>query len=114
MQEVFLLQNQSGFFLSKQQEWVDGRQPNTLYRSAHKDDAINTKVELTVKSAELRITLVNYPTNERGIPQIPSEHLPSVPEPATGSEAAHTPDTIEKNSTSFEQDNTSPHTQEDQ
>ena len=76
MTEVYLLQNQNGYFLNNQQEWVDGREPNRLYKTSYKDEAINSKVELTVKSAELRIQILECPTNERGIPQIAPELLP--------------------------------------
>ena len=71
MTEVYLLQNDDGLFLNKQQEWVDGSDAGSLYKTAHKDDAINTKVELTVKAPYLRISTVVCSVNERGIPCLP-------------------------------------------
>lgn len=73
MTEVYLLQNHQGFYLNRQQEWVDGAEAASLYRAEHKDEAINTKVELTVKAPDLRIQLVECTLNERGQPCIAVE-----------------------------------------
>ena len=71
MTEVYLLQNNDGLFLNKQQEWVDGSDANSLYKTAYKDDAINTKVELTVKNPQLRIKTLLCSTSDRGTPFLP-------------------------------------------
>lgn len=68
MTEVYLLKNHQGFYLNKQQDWVDGTDAASLYRTEHKDEAINTKVELTVKAPDLRIVIVDCALNERGQP----------------------------------------------
>lgn len=78
MTEVYLLHNQQGYFLNNQHEWVDGREANRLYRTAYKDEALNTKVELTVKSADLRVTIISCSTTGKGIPQIPESLLPDI------------------------------------
>lgn len=73
MDPLYVIQNQHKLFLDKHGEWVDGSDSQTLYRTAHKDEAINVKVEHAVRSPELRLTLVPVTTNERGRLQITVE-----------------------------------------
>lgn len=81
MTEVYLLKNHLGFYLNKHQEWVDGIDAASLYRTEYKDEAINTKVELTVKAPDLRIVIVDCTLNERGQPciAIDSPSLADIP-----------------------------------
>ena len=78
MTKVYLLSNQDGYFLNNQQEWVDGRDAKRIYRTVHKDEALNTKAELTVKSADIRIEIITCGTNDKGVPQIPESLLPAL------------------------------------
>ncbi len=71
MTEVYLLQNNDGLFLNKHKEWVEGSEANSLYKTAYRDDALNTKVELTVKNPGLRIKTLLCPVNDKGIPCLP-------------------------------------------
>lgn len=71
MTEIYLLQNSENLFLSKQQEWVDGSETSRLYRTTFKDDAINTKVEITVKVPSVRISIVSSIPDEKGNPCLP-------------------------------------------
>ena len=73
MQEVYLLQRNDGLFLNKQQDWVDGDNASELYRATHRDDAINTKVELTIKAPDLRLEVITCTLTEKGVPRLP-EH----------------------------------------
>lgn len=76
MAMLYILQNQHGYFLSKQGEWLDGRQPNALYRTSHKDEAINQQFEAGSKDYSLRIQSLNVDANAKGLPIIPSDQLP--------------------------------------
>ncbi|MDO3381441.1 hypothetical protein [Gilvimarinus algae] len=76
MSEVYIIQNQDKLFLSKQRAWLDGRDPASLYRSAHKDEAVNEKFEVNAKDYSQRVSLVRCPLNERGQPQIDPDILP--------------------------------------
>lgn len=76
MTTVFLLQNQSKLLLNKQGEWVDGREANSLYRSVHRDEALNHMVEVNARDYTLRIKVLECQLNERGVPQLPKEELP--------------------------------------
>lgn len=68
MSQFFLIQNQDKQFLSKQGEWVGIDEGNSLYRTPHKDEAINIKVEHSVKNADIRLTIVPCTLNQRGLP----------------------------------------------
>lgn len=81
MSELYIIQNQHNLYLDKHGEWVDGSESQSLFRTAHKDEAINIKVEHAVRSPDLRLSLVLASTNEKGhiileAPQSP-EPLPS-------------------------------------
>lgn len=66
MSIVYLLKNQHNHYLDKSGEWVSGEHQKTLYRTAHKDEAINQKVEFSVKNFELRISIFEVSLDDRG------------------------------------------------
>lgn len=65
---VFVIKNQTGQFLSKQQEWLDAGQSQTLFRTAHRDEAINTVFEVSSKDIYLRAEIVACPVDGKGQP----------------------------------------------
>lgn len=91
MSDVYIIQNQDKLFLSKQRTWVDGREPAGLYRTAHRDEAINEKFEVNAKDYSQRVALVSCTLNERGVPMIDPEILPP-PLPKAKDEASLTLD----------------------
>ena len=76
MTTVFLLQNQDKLFLDKHGDWVDGRDAGSLFRSPHRDEAVNQMVEVNARDYSLRIALLECPLSERGWPQIDAADLP--------------------------------------
>ncbi len=76
MSEIFILQNQHNLFLGKQNNWLDGRDLNALYKTPHKDEAINQMVEASSKDYTQRIKIISCPPNEKGLPSIDPEILP--------------------------------------
>ncbi|WP_020207498.1 hypothetical protein [Gilvimarinus chinensis] len=76
MSEVYIIQNQDKLFLGKQRTWLDGRDPAALYRSPHKDEAVNEKFEINAKDYTQRVKLVACGLNERGQPAIDPDILP--------------------------------------
>jgi hypothetical protein len=54
MSHVFVIQNQDGHYLNKQQEWVDGSDRRTLYRTKYRDEAVNVVFEHSSKDIYLR------------------------------------------------------------
>ncbi len=82
MSELFILQNQEKLFLGKQNNWVDGRDLNAVYKSPHKDEAINQMFEASSKDYRQRIKVVSCVPNEKGLPVIDPEIMPEpLPKP---------------------------------
>ncbi|WP_039916920.1 hypothetical protein [Cellvibrio mixtus] len=82
MSELFILQNQEKLFLGKQNNWVDGRDLNALYKTLHKDEAINQMFEASSKDYRQRIKVVSCAPNDKGLPVIDPEIMPEpLPKP---------------------------------
>lgn len=100
MLAVFLLQNQYDQYLSKSGEWLDGADSKTLYRTVHKDEAINQKVEVAVKQADTRAKIVNgfqLPNGQVILSE--NEPLPIAPEPVTDSMEEPSSDSVQNEET---------------
>jgi len=79
MASVFVVKNQLGLFLNKQQEWVDGRDAHTLYRTTHKDEAINTVFEVSSRDIYLRAEAFACECDEKGNPLVEVTVVPPPP-----------------------------------
>ena len=78
MTNVFVIQNQHGHYLGKQQQWLDGRDRKLLYRTEHLDEAINTVFELSSKDIWLRANALACPLDEHRQPDV--EPGPAIPD----------------------------------
>lgn len=67
---VFVVKNQQGLYLSKQQEWVDGADNHSLYRTRHRDEAINTVFEVSSRDIYLRAETVICELDHKGNPAL--------------------------------------------
>ena len=76
MSELFILQNHDKLFLGRQKEWLDGRDPAGLFKTPHKDEAVNQVFEISSKDYTQRIKVVSCKANEKGLPVIEPELLP--------------------------------------
>lgn len=79
MSIVYLLQNQNQHFLDKSGEWVTAENTKPLYRTQFKDEAINRKVEFSVKNFELRIVVTQATVAENGNLVIEQKDAPNNP-----------------------------------
>lgn len=68
MTSVFVVKNQLGQYLNKQQEWVDGSDSHTLLRTLHKDEAINTVFEVSSRDIYLRAEAFACELDAKGNP----------------------------------------------
>lgn len=89
MTEVFVIRNQLGHYWGKGKAWVDGSQPRHVQRARHRDEAVNTLVELSSRDFELRGEVLAAELSERGEPIVePSQNpLPVDPAAEVDSEA---------------------------
>lgn len=90
MSQIFVVKNQHGLYLSKQQEWVSGADAQGLYRSEHKDEAINTVFEVSSRDIYLRAEILACDTSEKGLPIVEVTAQP------VQNTADETPDLIEQ------------------
>lgn len=88
MDKVFVVKNQQGLYLSKQQEWVSGADAQTLFRSAHRDEAINTVFEVSSRDIYLRAEAVACAVDAKNNPVLTDESQPDLPLAAEESVAA--------------------------
>lgn len=84
MNQIFLLQNQEKLLLSKQKEWVDGRDLGSLFKTPHRDEALNQMVEVNAKDFSQRIRILAVGLKANGLPDIDPADLP----PRTASAAS--------------------------
>lgn len=68
--------------MGKQNQWVDGRELNSIYKTAYKDEAINQMVEVGAKDFTQRIKVVSCSANDKGLPLLDPEMMPEpLPKP---------------------------------
>ncbi len=89
MSELFILQNQDKLFLGRQNNWLDGRDLAALYKTVHKDEAINQMFEASSKDYRQRIKVLICNANEKGLPIIDAELMPE-PLPKAGKDLFET------------------------
>lgn len=92
MSELFILQNQDKLFLGRQNNWLDGRDLAALFKTVHKDEAINQMFEASSKDYRQRIKVLSCSANEKGLPLIAPELMPE-PLPKVGKDLLDTLET---------------------
>lgn len=78
MKSIFVIRNQHGLYLSKQQEWIEGREAASLYRTPHRDEAVNAVFEASLRDIAIRAEVVACRLDERNLPRV-DEREPSAP-----------------------------------
>ena len=85
MTQTFILQNQDKLFFGKNKEWVDGYDANSVFKTPHKDEAVNQMFEITSKDYKQRVKIVLCELDDKAHPVIDAEimpaPLPKVPKP---------------------------------
>ncbi len=72
----YILQNQDHYFFGKDKSWVDGRDNNALFKTAHKDEALNQLFEANSRDVTLRIQVIACDIDPKGRPLVPDDILP--------------------------------------
>jgi hypothetical protein len=68
MKEVFVICNHDGLFLGKQGQWLDESEPALVYRTPHRDIALNHLIEVNARDIEQRLVMMQCPLNEKDVP----------------------------------------------
>ncbi len=70
MKQLFVIRNQHQHYLGRNHDWVDGSHPPVLFRTPHRDMAVNELFEVNVKDFALRGEIIVCETDERGLPVV--------------------------------------------
>jgi len=68
MSTVFVIQNASGHYYSKQGEWLSGKNAAAIYFGKFKDEALNQLIDITIKDVEVRAKVIDVVLNQRRQP----------------------------------------------
>lgn len=77
MNQTFILQNHDKLFFGKNKEWVDGYDANAVFKTPHKDEAVNQMFEITSKDYKQRVKVLACDLDEKALPIIDSEIMPA-------------------------------------
>ncbi len=77
MNQTFILQNQDKLFFGKSKEWVDGYDANALFKTPHKDEAVNQMFEITSKDYRQRVKVISCDLDDKALPIIDSDIMPA-------------------------------------
>lgn len=83
MTEVYVIRNQLGHYWGKSKAWVSGADPRAVLRVKHRDEGVNTLVELSARNIELRGEVIAAELSERGEPVLEVSDAPLPEEAAT-------------------------------
>jgi len=70
MEPTYIVINQLGQYLNKHKAFISGRDAQLVYRTVHKDDALNHVFEMSSKDIELRARVMTVELDEKGQPII--------------------------------------------
>ena len=73
---LYLLQNQDKYFLGKNNEWVDGTDLKELFKTPHRDIAVNQLFEVNAQDYTQRIQVLDCTVAGNNQPVIPAEVMP--------------------------------------
>lgn len=86
MKTIYVIRNQYNHFLGRHGEWLDGSHVPALFRTDHRDVAVNELVEVNLRDFDLRGEILACESDDDGYPVV--EVLNPIPrvidEPAGG------------------------------
>ena len=88
MSTTYVIRNQNQHYLGRQGEWLDGSHRPALFRTPHRDVALNELVEVNLRDLSLRGELLACEATEDGLPEV--EVLNPIPVTETPPQPAET------------------------
>mgnify|MGYP003342168659 CR=1 FL=1 len=89
MKTVFIIRNQVGHYLGRNGEWLDGSHVPGLFRTDHRDVAVNELVEVNLRDFDLRGEIIGCEAEDGEYPVVEVLNpIVAPPEQAEVSEAA--------------------------
>ncbi|MEM8593582.1 MAG: hypothetical protein AAGF06_02025, partial [Pseudomonadota bacterium] len=78
MPKVFVIQNKDGHYLTKKNDyWLDGSEPNVLFKTPHHDVALNTLIEFNSKHIDVRAEILEVDSTQKGLPVVEISEIES-------------------------------------
>jgi len=84
--KIYIIKNHDESILGKDLEWLDGRDTNQIFKTEHRDIALNQLIELNAKDINLRAQIVECEADKKGRPIM----LLESPADASASNSANT------------------------
>lgn len=92
--KTYILQTRDGQCLNKDLEWAFDADLNAIFRTPHRDIALNQLIELNAKDSDIRAAVVECAADSKGRPILAPEILALIKQAANSSSlASTTPDT---------------------
>ena len=70
MKTIYVIRNQYGHYLGRHGEWLDGSHVPGLYRTEHRDVAVNELVEVNMRDFDLRGEIIACEAHDGGYPVV--------------------------------------------
>jgi hypothetical protein len=77
---IYVIRNQNQHYLGRRGEWLDGSHVPGLFRTEHRDAAVNELVEVNMRDFDLRGEIIACEADDSGYPVV--EVLNPIPEAA--------------------------------
>jgi len=82
LKRLFVIRNQNQHYLGRHHDWLDGSHRPALFRTEHRDVAVNELFEVNVKDFALRGEIIACEADDKGYPVVevlnPSPDAPPV------------------------------------
>ena len=66
--KIYIIKNHDESILGKDLEWLDGTDANQIFKTEHRDIALNQLIELNAKDINLRAQIVECEADKKGRP----------------------------------------------
>lgn len=70
MSELFVIRNDANLYLGKHGDWHNGSDPHAVFRSPHKDIALNELIEQNSRDISMRASVLAVGTDDKGLPKL--------------------------------------------
>lgn len=70
MKKLFVIRNQNDHYLAKNGGWVDGSHRSAVFRTEHKDVALNELFETNIRDFDLRGEIMTVDMDDKRLPVV--------------------------------------------
>ena len=70
MKKLLVIRNQNNHYLGRHGEWLDGSHVSALFRTEHRDAALNELFETNIRDCDLRGEILECEVDKHGYPVV--------------------------------------------